>query len=377
MLSVILPTYNERENISEYLSSIHSLLNRKNIDYEIIVVDDNSPDKTWELVQKLKKSLDNIQLYRRMGERGLSSAILFGIIQSQGEYVCVMDADGQHDESIIPDLLDKIHSEDLDLVVGSRAFPDHDYGEMPTHRKFISKFASKIANWIYPLPIGDPLSGFFILRKNKILNGIQKLNPRGFKLLLEILCRFPDLKTSEFPYRFKKRLHGKTKLSSLVVLEYILSLIEIRYMIRFSPIFIKYSIVGIMGIFVNLLFQIIFDSILPNKELDFPGNPFLKPSLSVILGFEISLIHNFLWNHHWTFMGREEKLWKALIKFHLVSVFSFIIQISTWYYIYSIWIASVEEHSQYATNIANLAGILFAFISNYILNKNITWKKED
>lgn len=372
-LSLILPTYNEKENIKIYIPILHKLLSDENIDFEIIVVDDFSPDGTASVAEAMP--FPNLKVIRRIGEKGLSSAILFGFLQAKGEYTCVIDSDMQHDESIIPEMLGRAQKEGLDLVVGSRKVGDYKYGDMPGYRKWISKIADRIANWIIPIPVQDSMSGFFLARTDHITRNIDSLNPRGFKILLEIACRIPNLKILELPYQFRKRIHGKTKLSSLVIIEYLFSLLEIRFLVKFSPAFVKYSIVGSLGILVNLFFQFFFDLVLPNQRLFFPENPYIKPTISVILGFEFSLIHNFIWNHNWTFQDREKYWFPALLKFHFVSLFGFLIQIATWFYIYSVWIQSWDFLQGYATNLSNLIGIMFAFVSNYFLNKNITWKK--
>ncbi len=382
MLSVILPTYNEAENVKLYLPLLQSVLERSETinqeGYEILIIDDNSPDKTWKYAEEASRKNRKIRVFRRIGERGLGSAILFGIGVTSGDWVLVMDADFQHDENQIPAMLELAKRENLDLVVGSRY--SGNFGAMNCFRKFLSQTANRIGKWILEVPVQDSLSGFFLLKREALLPYLEKLNPKGFKILLEIVCRVPGLKIQEIPYKFRERKFGKTKLSTAVATDYLLSLFEIRFGIRFSPYFVKYGIVGAMGIFVNIFSQYIFDRIIQTGlykiEIDFP-NPyfFVKPGIAVILGFEVSLLHNFFWNHFWTFSDQNEIWYRALAKFHFVSIFSFLIQISVWFYLYSFFIEKGYLGDK-ATYVSNFLGILFAFVSNYFLNRNLTWKRQ-
>jgi dolichol-phosphate mannosyltransferase len=376
MLSLILPTYNERKNLEIYLPKLISFLNNSKLDFEILIVDDNSPDLTWELAEEFESRYSGkIRGFRRMGDRGLSSAILFGFVQAKGDFVCVLDADMQHDEEIIPDMLKIMISENLDLVVGSRKVDGGGYGEMPGIRKFISKLAEKLAAAIMTFPVRDTMSGFFMMRRASVRPHLEKLNPKGFKILLEILGRIPNLKTKEIGYNFKKRNHGKTKLNSMVIIDYLSSLIEIRYSIFISPILVMYSLVGILGVFINLFTQILAVQFMNlDRWEDFPSN-LIYPGLAVILGFEISVISNFLFNHFWTFSKRKIGFLPAFFKFQTVSVIGFFIQFSTWAFLYNYWLQLFPDRSEVGNYLSNFLGILFAFFTNFSLNRSITWRK--
>jgi dolichol-phosphate mannosyltransferase len=373
MLTLILPTYNESENIAQYIPILNQLLKPLNIQYEIIIVDDNSPDKTWKIAEEISKTIPSVRVFNRIGERGLSSAILFAIHQAKFENICIIDADRQHDEAIIPDMLAAMQK--YDLVIGSRKADGGDYGEMPYHRRLMSKFADKIANCIIKIPAKDSMSGFFMTKRQLVLDNIDILNPKGFKILLEIICRIPNLKIKEIGYSFRKRTQGQTKLSSMVIIEYFISLLEIRFNIKLTGTFIKYSIVGILGVFVNLIFQFIASLFLGNSTTIHYENQFFKPSIAVIIGFEVSLLCNFILNHFWTFRKSMNSILSSLIKFHFISLIGFLIQISVWAFVYSAWLSYLDYFQSLATYGSNLIGIIIAFISNFYLNKNITWKK--
>lgn len=372
MLSIILPTFNEKENLQIYIPNLIKICN--SFPFEILVVDDNSPDRTWEVAENFSKLDKRIHCFRRIGEKGLSSAILFGITQAKGDWILCMDADGQHDMEKIPYIYFKAITNQYDLIILSRKLSQNGLGDWSLYRKIISSFAEWLGRILVGFSVSDPLSGYFCIQRKFVLENIDKLNPKGFKILVEILGKLKPKNILELPYTFQPRTRGKTKLSSFVMVEYLLSLLEIRYGIHFSPYFAKYSIVGILGIFVNLFFQFFFESILPEKKLNFPENLYLKPSLSVILGFEFSLIHNFFLNYYWTFADRKNKIWKAFFIFHLVSIFSFIVQLSVWFYLYTILVESNWQLKP-ATYLGNIVGILAAFVSNYFLNKNLTWRK--
>lgn len=374
MISLVLPTYNESENIATYVPILHKLLKDRKIPFEILVVDDNSPDKTWKVAENLakEKKWKEVRVFNRVGEKGLSSAILFGICNAQNEFVCVLDADMQHDESIIPAMLEA--AENQDLVIGSRKVEGGTYGKMPLYRRWMSKIADTAANLIIPIPAKDSMSGFFLVRKSIIEKNLEILNPKGFKILLEILCRIPHLRIQEVGYSFRKRTQGKTKLSSLVVIEYFTSLLEIRFDIKITPVFIKYSLVGILGVFVNLFVQFFASLALGNTQILEYQNQFFKPSLAVVIGFEVSLIGNFILNHFWTFRKTIHSFLAPFFKFHLVSLLGFLVQLSVWAFLYSAWLTYWEWGLGFATYLSNFIGIVVAFITNFYLNKNVTWK---
>lgn len=248
--SLILPTYNEKENLILLLPKLIALFKSKKIDYEIIIVDDDSPDLTWKWFQNKEKEFPSVRLIRRIHEKGLSSAVLTGMASSQGEYLCVMDADLQHDENILPEMIIKLSFSDI--VIGSRRVENGNYGEMSSVRRLISYSATLLAKLLLPLPTTDPMSGFFAMRREVFETTKSKINPRGFKILLEFLGRTKDLKVSEVGYSFRKRNHGETKLSSSVIKQYLIALFELRFGSFVSIEFIKYGITGFSGVFVNL-----------------------------------------------------------------------------------------------------------------------------
>ncbi|HMW61177.1 MAG TPA: polyprenol monophosphomannose synthase, partial [Leptospiraceae bacterium] len=248
VLSVILPTYNESRNVPILIEKLGVAL--AGIDYEVLVVDDNSPDRTYEIVDNISKTNPRVRCIRRIHERGLSSAVVTGMSASEAQYFAVMDADLQHDESILPDLLRAVREEGYDLAVGSRAAEDGSFGEWSRVRRFMSWSATLMAKILLPVQVKDPMSGFFLTSRGVFEKARDQINPVGFKILLEFLGRLRGLKVKEVGYTFRTRIHGETKLSGSVIRNYLVALLDLRFGHVASPVFILYCLVGASGVIV-------------------------------------------------------------------------------------------------------------------------------
>ena len=221
MLSIIIPTYNERENIVPLVSRLERALETE---HEIIFVDDNSPDATSEAVQALMGRNPGIRLVRRQGKKGLTSAVVAGAEAARGDRLVVMDADLSHPPESVPALASALEREDL--VVGSRLIEGGGVESWPFHRRLISKGADLMARLVLGIRCSDPLSGFFAIRKSVLMR--TKLRTKGYKLLLNILADNRSIRVAEVPYVFHDRFAGKTKLGTLEILNFLLDLIRIR-----------------------------------------------------------------------------------------------------------------------------------------------------
>ncbi|MFB6347233.1 MAG: polyprenol monophosphomannose synthase [bacterium] len=211
MLSVIVPTYNEAKNIQPLLREVQSVLDNSTLGpYEILVVDDDSPDKTWKLVQEVADG-ERIRLVRRKDDRGLARAVLRGLQESRYEHVVVMDADFQHPPEAIPRLVQKLQSGD-DVVVASRYVDGGDVRDFGTFRKLLSIGANMIARIVLEevRTIKDPLAGYFAFRKSIIEEKLP--HPLGYKILLTILVEGDYESVSEIGYTFEPRRAGDSKL---------------------------------------------------------------------------------------------------------------------------------------------------------------------
>ncbi len=222
MLSILIPTYNERENMPPLLQSLARCLPPE---HEIIVIDDNSPDGTAAEVSRMMAADGRIRLLKRAGKLGLTSAIVSGLAESKGDVIVVMDADLSHPPEMAPVLAEKVRL--CDLAVGSRLIPGGKVERWPLHRKLISKAADSLARLVLGVRISDPLSGFFAIRR-PVMAG-TRFRTKGYKLLLNILADNPGINVCEVPYVFRDRNAGKTKLGGWEVARFVSDLFRIRF----------------------------------------------------------------------------------------------------------------------------------------------------
>jgi len=226
MFSLIVPTYNEAGNILLLLESVHRVLD--NVPHEIIVVDDNSPDNTWELVSNFASSHSWVRVKRRLDDRGLSSAVLAGFEIARGEILGVMDADLSHDEQILRKLIEAVEH-GSDLAIGSRRVPGGGAVKWPWYRKACSTGATLAARVLLDLRMSDPMSGYFVLKRGLYESCKERLSPMGYKILVEIYCKGRPRKVTEVPFVFRNRGQGYSKMSRIVIQQYFLMLMILRF----------------------------------------------------------------------------------------------------------------------------------------------------
>jgi len=250
-LSIIVPTLNESGNIEPLLERLDRTLD--GLTWEIILVDDDSEDGTSALARQLSQTRANIRCLRRVGRRGLSSACVEGMLASSAPYLAVMDADLQHDEGLLPDMLKKLIKEHLDIVIASRFAEGSSIGCFSASREHLSRVGNRLSRAVSKADLTDPLSGFFVLRRELLDEVVHSLSCKGFKILLDILAsaRRP-LKYGEVPMHFRERHSGQSKLDILVMLEFAILLADKTFG-RFVPVrFILFVAVGLLGVFVHL-----------------------------------------------------------------------------------------------------------------------------
>ncbi len=232
MLSLVLPTYNESANITALIDVVDGVL--QETPHEIIVVDDDSPDGTWRVAQGLTTKHRSLRVLRRVGRRGLSSAVVEGFDMARGDTLVVMDADGQHDATLILKLLSAVRH-GAGVAVGSRYVKGGSVGEWVRDRRIISSMGTFLAQRFAPMKVSDPLSGFFAVKAELYRDMRASLRPSGFKILLEILAHTPsDTRIAEVPLIFRMRLHGKSKLSMKVQAQFVWQLIRLSITRIFS-----------------------------------------------------------------------------------------------------------------------------------------------
>jgi dolichol-phosphate mannosyltransferase len=218
-LAVIIPTYNERANVLLLIDKLKTVLS--GIRWEAVVVDDNSPDETWKVVLAAAQNDPGIRLIRRVGRKGLSSACIEGMLSTAAPVMAVIDADLQHDETLLPQMLGRLTHEAMDVVVGSRYIDGGGMDGWPASRVMLSRLATGFAKTVTGVLIRDPMSGFFMVRREYFETCVGRLNGRGFKILLDVLMSSPrEPRFVEVAYRFRPRQHGESKLSFGVIVDY-------------------------------------------------------------------------------------------------------------------------------------------------------------
>lgn len=376
-LSLIIPTYNERENLEELLKRITYTLKSTDISYEIIISDDNSPDETWKLAEELIAMYSMLRVVRRFRERGLTPSVLDGMERAKGKILGVMDADMQHDIAILPEMWKAC--ENFDLVIGSRYLESHTVHSLSILRKIVSKLGTFFAKILLGLKISDPLSGYFLVRQNIFKNLSGEINSRGFKILLEIIGRNSNLKIIEIPYSFSERKKGSTKLTEEVAIDFLSELFSLRFKKKVSSRFVRYCLTGFSGIFINLMGQSLSHIALGIDFMNYKKGEYSLPGLSVAIGFFFSVINNFYWNNRWTFRDKKiigkRAVFQAIFYYFLITSVGFLIQISVWRFLFDVLHHSLG-HPEIFTYLANLFGILTATTWNYYLSKNYMWKIE-
>ncbi|MEM1526341.1 MAG: glycosyltransferase family 2 protein [Ignisphaera sp.] len=352
-VSIVLPTFKEKENINILFNEIRNKINLRG--YEVLVVDDNSPDKTWA------EALNNIGEYdvvvKRINMKGLSSAVIDGVLFSLGGYVVVMDADLQHPPEVVNNMFEKIKNDCYEIIVGSRYMHGGGVIGWSKIRLLTSKGATLIAKILLPYArkISDPMSGFFMVKKELIEKNKDKLDPMGFKILLEILEKCRPNKVAEVPYVFRSRYYGKSKLGTKTIIDFIIHVLKLS---GWRPL--KFSAVGLTGVLVNLFMLWFIGAIYPLLVRSFFA-------LGSAIAIEVSILWNFIVHEVWTFRDRRaDSLVKRLTIFHIATSPGALAQ-----YISAI---SVRYGLSFNPFIAQLVGIIVGFPVNYIVSELGVWK---
>ncbi len=249
--AVIVPILNECENIEPLIQKIRAVL--IDINAEIIFVDDGSTDGSPELIERIALTDPAVRLVRRIGRRGLSSAVTEGFLATVAPVVAVIDGDLQHDESILAELLQAVSRGDADLAVGTRYAEGGSVDEWTEGRIRISQFATRAASCVMKTHLSDPMSGFFAIRRELFLEIAPNLSQRGYKILLDIVASHSgEISTTEIPYSFRSRVAGESKLDGAVILEYGELLLD-KLIGRIIPVkLIIFGTIGLFGTFVHM-----------------------------------------------------------------------------------------------------------------------------
>ena len=250
-LTIVVPTLDERQNLAPLMASLESVLT--GIDFEVLFVDDDSPDGTSEFARQMAQRDRRIRVLQRIGRRGLSSAVVEGMLASSSPYLAVMDCDLQHEEKILPAMLAKLRNDGLDLVVATRHRDGGSMGEMSPARRKLSEWGRRLSALVSHADLSDPMSGYFVVTRDYVNEVARRLSGTGFKVLLDLVVSSTrPVRIAEVPYVFRPRLHGASKLDILVGLEY-LELLADKVLGDFVPAsYVIFGLAGSIGVLAHL-----------------------------------------------------------------------------------------------------------------------------
>lgn len=357
-LSVIVPTFNERDNVTVLYRRLEATL--VNVAWEVVFVDDNSPDGTSDVVRALAQQDSRVRCIRRIGRRGLSGACIEGILASSAPYAAVIDADLQHDETQLPKMLLLLASDHADLVVGSRYIEGYKSEGFNKQRAGASALATEFARKMLRVEIADPMSGFFMVRRDRFEQLAPKLSVHGFKILLDLVASAQgNLRAVEVPYTFGARQHGESKLDSMVALDFLgLVLAKLTNDIV-SLRFILFAMVGGIGLVVHLTTLFI--------GLQLFKAPFAEAQAA---GAIVAMTSNFVMNNFLTYRDQRLKgfaILRGLIMFYIVCSVGLLANVGVAFSVYD------QEPIWW---LAGLAGALMGVVWNYAMSGLFVWRKK-
>ena len=354
-LAIVIPTLNERDNVPIVVQRLNRAL--AGIAWEAIFVDDDSPDGTADVVRALARSQPNIRVLQRLGRRGLSSACIDGILASAAPYAAVMDGDLQHDENLLPAMLAKIKAERLDIVIASRHIEAGGVGEWQHSRIVISDIASRLGRLVLKAKLSDPMSGFFMIKRDAFAEAMRSLSGQGFKILLDLFASSPrPLAFAEVPLNFRPRLHGESKLDAMVVWEYLMLLLEKLVGPAVPVRFLLFSLIGGLGVGTHLLTLWFGTHVL-----------LLAFAIAQTAATIVAMTGNFLLNNLFTYRDRRlrgRRLLTGLVSFYAVCGAGAAANVG---------VASYLNGGHHSWWLAGLAGAAVSVVWNYAMSSIFTW----
>ena len=361
-LSLVIPTYKESENVRAIVQQLTELLEATiPNEYELIIVDDDSPDLTWKVAAELMPEFPQLRVMRRQEERGLSTAVIRGWQVARGEILGVIDADLQHPPESLLQLLGEIE-QGADLAVASRHVEGGGVSDWSVIRRFLSRGAQVLGLIILPGVIGrvsDPMSGYFMVRREAIAG--RTLDPVGYKILIEVLGRGQIRWVAEVGYVFQERLDGESKVTWKQYIEYLQHLVKLRLSRWPVTRFLQFGVVGFSGVFVDMgVFYLLYT---------FVG---LALTRSAIFSAEVAIVNNFLWNDLWTFgdisshqKGMRKRV-KRFLKFNLICLSGLILNVLLVNLLFNVF-----GMNAYLAKVIAIAIVTFW---NFWLNLKLSWR---
>ncbi len=356
-LAIIVPVLNERDNIAPLLEGLRRVL--EGIRWEAIFVDDHSHDGTREAVACAGRADPRVRLLHRYGRHGLASAFVEGALASLAPYVAAMDGDLQHDETLLPAMLEALREDRADVVIGSRYVAGGGVGGWDRRRAGMSDLATRLGRRVLRVPVADPMSGFFMVRRGVLERALPRLSALGFKILLDLLASLPEPpRVLELPYQFRTRHAGSSKLDVGVMRDYLLLLGD-KLFGRVVPVrFAMFALVGAAGILAHLAVL----------RLGLLGGLTFPWAQGVATGFAI--LGNFTLNNLFTFGDLRLRGWglvRGLLTFSAISSVGAAANISVADLLFG------PAHS--AWWFAGLAGAAMSLVWNYSASSALTWRR--
>jgi dolichol-phosphate mannosyltransferase len=355
-LAVIIPTFNERQNVQPLVDALSSTL--KGIDFELIFVDDDSPDGTARQVRALSLNDTHVRLVHRINRRGLSAAVVEGMMASNAPYLAVLDGDMQHDETVLPEMLRRLKTPGVDLVVGTRHREGGSMGEFSRARVALSQAGRRLSVLVCHADISDPMSGFFVVRREYLEEVVRSLSCLGFKILVDLVASSKrPVHIQEVGYTFRNRLHGESKIDLLVGLEYLELLLD-KLVGQWIPV--RYVLFGIVGA-VGVLAQLVVTWLL----LHFDHLPFDTAQLISSL---LMIGLNYVGNNRITFRDRRlrGRRW-----FEGLALFAFACSLGLYM---NLRVASGLYGRGVYWALSSLGGIMIASVWNYSVSAILVWR---
>lgn len=357
VLSVIVPCFNERPNVAPMIEKLDAAL--AGLAWEVIYVDDDSPDGTAAEVRRIARTDPRVRCIKRIGRRGLASAVIEGAMSSSAEYVAVIDGDLQHDETRLPVMLDALRTGQHDIVVASRHVEGGDNAGLSNQwRHAISDGGIWLAQMFLPVRLSDPMSGFFMLPRALFEDLARGLTGQGFKILLDLVLSAPaPLRVHEVPARFRERVAGESKLDALVMMQFAGLLIDKVFGGLLPLRFVSFAAVGALGVLVHLAVLAVMRQATP---LDFA----IDQGIATV----VAMVFNFQLNNAITYREqrlRGPRLWRGLFLFMLVCGVGAIANIG---------IANVLYQQHTTWTVAGAIGAVLGVVWNYAVSSTLVWR---
>jgi len=356
--AIVVPTFNEAQNLAELVARVERCL--AGTRWEMVFVDDNSPDGTARLARELGQQDARVRVVQRIGRRGLSSAVVEGVLATSAPYLAVMDADLQHDETLLPAMLETLEKGQHDIVVGSRYVAGGSIGDWDRSRAGMSKLATRMSRAVLKAELSDPMSGFFAMRRDAFMAAVDRLSTIGFKILLDLFASSPQpLRFVELPYTFRLRHAGESKLDQQAAWDYVMLLLD-RMVGHIVPVrFVAFAFVGGLGLFVHLaVLALLFKGL---------ALPFVTSQAAATL---IAMTSNYALNNELTYRDMRLRGWAWLrgwVSFTIACSVGALANVGIAQYLFShrtTWI------------LAAIAGVLVGVVWNYAVTMTYTWRRK-